>query len=240
MWGFGTGMDPLTEKYTEISGYVYCHANPVILFDPDGMDDYQMDEKGNLSFWRRTNAKTTDRIYAGKHSITINKTIRKQLMTDRDDYNGHYAVGGKEMVDIYSFMANNSKAEWALNGYNTRKGKQYVISTSHSDESVTYRPAIAGMKETNLFVRVHSHTDGNSIPSGFRKNDIYISRDGKQITGISCDRLTVNDVYVNILKDGKTVFPKFFVYDVKNQNLVKFDPDKVGKKVKVVNKKLNL
>ena len=30
------GVDPLTEEYAEISGYVYCHANPVILFDPDG------------------------------------------------------------------------------------------------------------------------------------------------------------------------------------------------------------
>ena len=30
------GVDNLTEEYTEISGYVYCHANPIILFDPDG------------------------------------------------------------------------------------------------------------------------------------------------------------------------------------------------------------
>jgi len=33
------GVDPLTEEYTEISGYVYCHANPVRLIDPDGNGD---------------------------------------------------------------------------------------------------------------------------------------------------------------------------------------------------------
>ena len=30
------GVDPLTEKYVEISAYVYCHGNPIRLIDPDG------------------------------------------------------------------------------------------------------------------------------------------------------------------------------------------------------------
>ena len=30
------GVDPLTEKYTNMGGYVYCAANPIKLVDPDG------------------------------------------------------------------------------------------------------------------------------------------------------------------------------------------------------------
>ena len=33
------GVDPLAEKYVEISGYVYCHGNPIRLIDPDGNED---------------------------------------------------------------------------------------------------------------------------------------------------------------------------------------------------------
>ena len=33
-------VDPLCEKYYEVSPYVYCHNNPVMLVDPDGKADY--------------------------------------------------------------------------------------------------------------------------------------------------------------------------------------------------------
>ena len=33
-------MDPLCEKYYDVSPYAYCHNNPIMLFDLDGMDDY--------------------------------------------------------------------------------------------------------------------------------------------------------------------------------------------------------
>ncbi len=35
------GVDPLAEKYVEISAYVYCHGNPIRLVDPDGCYDIQ-------------------------------------------------------------------------------------------------------------------------------------------------------------------------------------------------------
>ena len=30
------GVDPLTEKYPDISSYSYCHNTPILLVDPDG------------------------------------------------------------------------------------------------------------------------------------------------------------------------------------------------------------
>ena len=34
------GVDPLTEQYVNIGAYIYCHGNPIILFDHDGQGDY--------------------------------------------------------------------------------------------------------------------------------------------------------------------------------------------------------
>jgi RHS repeat-associated protein len=33
-------VDPLAEKYSNISSFVYCHNSPIIMFDPDGLGDY--------------------------------------------------------------------------------------------------------------------------------------------------------------------------------------------------------
>lgn len=46
MW---TSMDPLCEKYYNISPYAYCGGNPVNAIDPDGMDWLQA--RGDSVFW---------------------------------------------------------------------------------------------------------------------------------------------------------------------------------------------
>ena len=38
-YGIWYSVDPLAEKYPDISSYVYCHNNPVNMIDPDGMED---------------------------------------------------------------------------------------------------------------------------------------------------------------------------------------------------------
>ncbi len=35
-----TSLDPHCESYYNVSPYVYCHNNPIMLIDPNGMDDY--------------------------------------------------------------------------------------------------------------------------------------------------------------------------------------------------------
>jgi RHS repeat-associated protein len=50
-----TMVDPMAEKYYEISPFAYCANNPVNRIDPDGRDWYE-DEDGN-AMWRRTRDK---------------------------------------------------------------------------------------------------------------------------------------------------------------------------------------
>ena len=46
MW---TSVDPLAEKYYNVSPYAYCMGNPVVLVDPDGRRSYNVvDAKGNI------------------------------------------------------------------------------------------------------------------------------------------------------------------------------------------------
>ena len=35
-----TSLDPHCEKYYNVSPYAYCHNNPIMRIDPNGMDDY--------------------------------------------------------------------------------------------------------------------------------------------------------------------------------------------------------
>ena len=42
------GVDPLTEKYPNVSGYVYCHGNPINRIDPDGKDEVHINGGGKI------------------------------------------------------------------------------------------------------------------------------------------------------------------------------------------------
>ena len=56
-------MDPLCEKYYDLSPYVYCHNNPINRIDADGEDDYRFDSKtGTFHLMEKTEDKT-DRVY---------------------------------------------------------------------------------------------------------------------------------------------------------------------------------
>ena len=213
-------IDPHCEKYYNVSPYAYCHNNPVMMIDPDGKDDYKIDGYGNLSFWRRSNAKSTDRIYASNgQKMTVSKAIRESLMTGKSDYkDGNYAVGSKNMDKLFKFVADNTCAEWRLVGYNTDKGKKYVLMTTHDHEGVEASNELAGMKERNMEFDVHSHPTNckeDQVPSGYEKPNYYYG-----------DKVIANDTSARIAKEGGKV-PRFYMYHTGSQKLVRYDKDRI-------------
>ena len=40
-------VDPMSDKYSYQSGYVYCGNNPIKVIDPNGEDEWEIDKKGN-------------------------------------------------------------------------------------------------------------------------------------------------------------------------------------------------
>ncbi|MFV0554777.1 MAG: RHS repeat domain-containing protein [Mangrovibacterium sp.] len=43
------GVDVLAEKYPSMSPYNYCSWNSIMKIDPDGMDEWELDTKGNIT-----------------------------------------------------------------------------------------------------------------------------------------------------------------------------------------------
>ena len=70
------GIDPLTEKYTNISAYLYCHNNPVRFVDPDGRSYSEFDKNGNYlrtikdNWWHNFWHGRTGRIVDGDGNVT--------------------------------------------------------------------------------------------------------------------------------------------------------------------------
>ncbi|WP_257882866.1 RHS repeat domain-containing protein [Prevotella melaninogenica] len=53
------GSDPLSEEYENVSTFVYCHGNPICLFDPDGQGDYYT----NGGVWLGSDQKKDNFVY---------------------------------------------------------------------------------------------------------------------------------------------------------------------------------
>ncbi|MDE6150854.1 MAG: RHS repeat-associated core domain-containing protein, partial [Prevotella sp.] len=64
-------MDQLCEKYHNVSPYVYCHANPINMIDPDGNDDYYT----NSGRFLYSDDKATDFIIIRNESLYIQKQL---------------------------------------------------------------------------------------------------------------------------------------------------------------------
>ena len=88
------GVDPLTEEYTEISGYVYCHANPICLLDPDGQGDYYA-KNGK---WQYTDKKSDGFAYVedNRGSHTFNKQKYTKLPISNSVLNQYANTVAKE------------------------------------------------------------------------------------------------------------------------------------------------
>jgi RHS repeat-associated protein len=200
-WGRFTTPDPLAEKYYDVSPYAYCGNNPMIIIDPDGMDNYVLNRDGNIVLLEINNDETNT-IYAqvGKGSINRQKSVivSKSFLESKDSktYKGRRQSGESKSisnfsVDFYSsedeqesnaffeFAAENTDVEWS----NTRiessnKGKN-IIATSHSERSEMGQRVIFegayGMdnQQSTIVYGYHSH---NPFSVGMSGGDISLAK----------------------------------------------------------------
>ena len=74
------GVDPLTEKYPSIDGYVYCVGNPVKLIDPDG----KKIDLSNMS--KQEKNRYTQQIKTEREASALFNTIYTTLENSEDTY----------------------------------------------------------------------------------------------------------------------------------------------------------
>ncbi len=185
-------MDPLCEKYYDISPYVYCNNDPINIFDPNGMDQYEINGLGTVvniikddekdAFYRVN--KTEDGTYyrTGAYLVLPYSSV-SQYNEAKDIENVSYSVfiinnvsAGKS---LFEFFADNTSVEWTQYSLSDSKGNNFsTVSSSHQALCDSSGGALQNwILENGLSVKEHAHNHPNEnpveMPSGLLPDDKY-------------------------------------------------------------------
>ena len=89
MW---LSVDLMADKYPGISPYAYCHWNPIKLVDPDGQEDYQVDNNGNITKCKDQShaVEGKDRLFRGRPRFDKNGQPKKSYVDATEGTFGEY------------------------------------------------------------------------------------------------------------------------------------------------------
>ena len=183
-----TAADPLSEKYYGISPYVYCLGNPISVIDPDGMDIWTMDEKGNVVWVKESDDHrlyyvNNDGLLSDDYVSVSDRSILDDLTKTEAKVDGGAKVsshtsktGINDIFKVFKFASDKTKVEWAVH----RNGDTYTIGTGHNSYSASSWEDYAKNKPN---ATVHSHPGidiGNEISSmGYGTN--YYNTDQRNV-----------------------------------------------------------
>ena len=140
-----TTSDPMSEKYYGISPYVYCLGNPISIIDPNGMDIWTMDEKGNvvwvkesddhrLYYMNNDGLLSDDYVSVSDRSILDDLTKTEAKVDGGAKVSSHTSKSGiNDIFKVFKFASDKTKVEWAVH----RNGDTYTIGTGHNSYSAS-------------------------------------------------------------------------------------------------------
>ena len=183
-----TAADPLSEKYYGISPYVYCLGNPISIIDPNGMDIWTMDEKGNVVWVKESDDHrlyymNNDGLLSDDYVSVSDRSILDDLTKTEAKVDGGAKVGShtsksgiNDIFKVFKFASDKTKVEWAVH----RNGDTYTIGTGHNSYSASSWEDYTKDKPN---ATVHSHPGidiGNEISSmGYGTN--YYNTDQRNV-----------------------------------------------------------
>ena len=163
-----TASDPLSEKYYGISPYVYCLGNPISIIDPNGMDIWTMDEKGNvvwvkesddhrLYYMNNDGLLSDDYVSVSGRSILDDLTKTEAKVDGGAKASSHTSKTGiNDIFKVFKFASDKTKVEWAVH----RNGDTYTIGTGHNSYSASSWEDYTKDKPN---ATLHSHPGINAI-----------------------------------------------------------------------------
>lgn len=174
-------IDPLAEKHPEISPYAFCSNNPVNRVDPDGLDDYSVNQNGKIVFVNKTEDKTDRLIALGKNgkieyddkgnmtnsAFTANKGIfANQKESGETTYMS--VKGNEQAKGLFEFLGENTTVEWGRISYG--KNSNYLTTNNNpydnGVETIAYEKLFNTGNSGLVKIIDHNHPDGDR-PSGF-------------------------------------------------------------------------
>jgi len=183
-------VDPLCEEYYSWSPYSYCKNNPILRIDPDGMDDYSVNEKGQIVLIKETDDKTDRLIALGKNNkieydddgnMTNAAHDVKKGVLDNQKKSGkttYMSVSGNDDAKgLFEFLGDNTTVEWGRLSYG--KSSNY-ISTNNDEydngiQDIAYDKLFKTGKVGLIKSIDHSHPDALP-PSGFGAVSGYVPK----------------------------------------------------------------
>ena len=163
-----TASDPLSEKYHGISPYAYCLGNPISIIDPNGMDIWTMDEKGNvvwvkesddhrLYYMNNDGLLSDDYVSVSGRSILDDLTKTEAKVDGGAKVSSHTSKTGiNDIFKVFKFASDKTKVEWAVH----RNGDTYTIGTGHNSYSASSWEDYTKDKPN---ATLHSHPGINAI-----------------------------------------------------------------------------
>ena len=168
-------VDPQSDKYAYQSGYVYCGNNPIKVFDPNGEDEWEVNEiTGRITYYSNDEP---DRLYVTTADgyrrydiapLDVDRTIMKQMYFDGTRTSFAAIDKGDEMNQMFEYLADNTFVEWTFIGasyfLDTKEG--YITSnndmlfTSHDNTTCIMRGELKDFAAGGL-LDFHKHSHPN-------------------------------------------------------------------------------
>ena len=172
-------VDPLADKYPNLSPYTYCADNPVRIFDPKGKDIYEFDNYGNYiqslpyeyDMIRIINGDTREisqsSFYEKGTIFQLEVEVEVNTPNPELKYANIFQVNSIDAsVSIFEFVADNTSVEWDVV---QDAGKDYIctnfIGTNCNEKSNTINSIISNRGYSLDGRCVHNHPNGEQLPS---------------------------------------------------------------------------
>jgi len=226
-YGIWYSVDPLAEKYPNVSSYVYCHDNPINMIDPDGMADLKFqkkqDEKYVAQQAKNTISDAADKL--GVKTIPISSTYRsaesqinamyKNCKKTSAQYqiNEVYGKKGDAVCRAYQAAYDAGKSETEIKTEMLKVATEVGFTSTHSSPNYSKLNAVdmpMTGESAKSFSNALKETQSNVVTrleNGVVHAEIPVQCQSQLVTGVKLPKL---DFKIPVaVKDNTNVVRKF-------------------------------
>ena len=189
------GIDPLAEKYANISTYLYCHNNPINLIDNNGMADGKPKKNGGSRQANLSKITNVENVLKGKKWIDYQDigSCGKAARMQNNQVKGADPVYDGQQINMYY---DNRQAPHSTSPIDRAKGIETII-----DELSAGRPVMVGVNykrknspgnnnvSTDHYVNIvgmgtdEKHRYYFSYYDNYADPDIYVTEESRRTFG---------------------------------------------------------